>query len=671
MWICLLLICLLCAGVARPAPKPGENLLTNPGFEVAADNLPADWEWLRYGGTVAWDNRVAYSGKASVRVTDHGGVSSGFVPYLGGVLKVSAWSKLSDVKRGAQPWNTAAIQVISYDANKKSVGHHDIMLAEGTRDWKRSDGTVRYGRDVAFVRVQCHIWNGTGTAWFDDVSLSYADDPAKLERRPLDLQKATVEVDVSKRLGAFRHLWIGTDVCYPDRVFQPINSRTYPYYAKAGFRYLRIHNMVRATGVYSQGPDGQPHYNFKRMDDALDALKRAGFYPVFVIEGTPPQFATGDSGVDYRNPYPPRDFRKWYDLIYAIVAHCKQRYGDDIRKWYWEVWNEPGPDGTKNSYYCGSLQDLLRIYDFSVAGATAVDDRIRIGGFGGAPPVWTEELLRHCTSGRNHATGRIGARIDFVDWHLYTTSVGIPVFDECEAVPRAAQEMVARYPNLGKLPIIITEFGAASSANTAHDRTYDAAFRAMCVKHFMNHGIQLALPFCIADDCYSKAGAFSGDLGMFTRDTISKPSFQAFRLLQQMLGTRVEARCATDPVDALACSSADGKKVWVLLWNLVERPDGPAYSTKVALHLSGLSPEPVTIRATAITPGHTDPFSLWQKLGSPSKLSPEQITQLRAAAALRPAESLGEARPREGHLELTLEIPGYSLHLLEFDVARG
>jgi xylan 1,4-beta-xylosidase len=664
------LVCLLMIGgltaLGSAAPKVGENLVANPGFEAPQDGLPAQWEHLAYGGHVAWDDAVAHSGKASVRVEDNGGVASGYIPYLGGPVTVSAWSKLQDVTCGPAPWNVAAIQVLPYDANRQILGHSDIMLEKGTRDWRRCEGTVRYGRDVAYVRVTCHIWDGEGTAWFDDVSLSYAQDPARLKRKPMDLARANVLVDCTMPLGPFRHLWIGTDLCYPDRIFHPINTRTYPYYREAGFRYMRIHNMVRANQVYQEDKDGRPVYDFTLLDRGLDRLKEEGFWPVFVIEGTPPQFATGDSGVDYCNPYPPKDFGKWYALVRAIVQHCKDRYGNDIRNWYWEVWNEPGPvDG---DYYHGSLEDILKVYDYSVAAATSVDERIKIGGLGGAATEYTAALLRHCTRERNFATGKTGTPIDFVSWHLYTTGVGRPVFDELPAVLGAARDMLKPYQNLAKLPILITEWGAASSANTGHDRTFDAAFRAMCVRWFMDYGIELALPFCVADDCYAKGDAFHGDLGLFTHETIPKPGYQAFRLLQQMTGTRVQANCATDPVDALACVSADRRTVWVLVWNVVERPDGPAYDTTVTLQLRGLPAGRLVCTRQAITPGHGDPLAMWQKLGSPPQLTAEQVGTLSAEAALRAAEPLAVGQPVGSRLTLELEAPGYGLQLLTFNL---
>jgi hypothetical protein len=150
---------------------------------------------------------------------------------------------------------------------------------------------------------------------------------------------------------------------------------------------------------------------------------------------------------------------------------------------------------------------------------------------------------------------------------------------------------------------------------------------------------------------------------------VRNPGFEAFGLLQRMRGTRVAATCSTDPVDALACRSPDGKRLWVLLWNLVEKPDGPAYTTDVRVDVTGFAGGTAVCYHRSIGPGHGDPFSLWQKLGSPPQLSGPQVRQLQAEASLRPSE-VSTVSTLGGKATLSLKVEGYSLHLLEL-VARS
>jgi hypothetical protein len=139
--------------------------------------------------------------------------------------------KTENIVAGSKPWHKASLQVISYDENKKPVGHADIASVDATHDWTRYERTVLLSRSVAFVSVHCHTWgpDAKGTAWFDDISMEFLDDHRGLPRRPVDLTKATVTVNFEKDLGEFRHLWIGSDVAHVDRVASPtqVNAMRY------------------------------------------------------------------------------------------------------------------------------------------------------------------------------------------------------------------------------------------------------------------------------------------------------------------------------------------------------------------------------------------------------------------------------------------------------------
>lgn len=65
----------------------------------------------------------------------------------------------------------------------------------------------------------------------------------------------------------------------------------------------------------------------------------------FVEFGFMPQkLASGEKTIFWwkGNITPPRDYGKWEALIRALVQHWTNRYGrDEVRRWYFEVWNEP------------------------------------------------------------------------------------------------------------------------------------------------------------------------------------------------------------------------------------------------------------------------------------------------------------------------------------------
>ena len=646
------------AAIAACTAAGAQNLLANGGFEEGTDDLPG-WSRQPWAKGVAVDPEESRSGTRSLRVFAPGGMQSDLVPYSGGRLRVTGWMRTDNVSRGAEAWHKAALQLISYDADRQAVGHVDIELLEGTQEWRRVQGTALLSRAVAFVAVVCHLWGEqtTGTAWFDDITLESLD-PDLSAGPPLRTDSALLSVDFDADLGQFRHLWLGSDVSYSDRVLTSVQQEAMALARGIGFEVIRMHDCLHNPAIYSEDAEGKAVYRWEDFDRRVRAVLDQGMKPLIVLETTPPEFATGDDGRGWTNPYPPKGaegFARWQGLVRATVGHCREVWGESIHDWYFEVWNEPDASG----YFSGTLEEYLRVYDHAVAGATAADRDIRIGGPGGAGTGWLEPLLEHCATGVNDATGQVGCRIDFLSWHIYTVGVGIPVFDALRLSLRQAEEARDRFPQYRELPTLITEWGCSASNHAVHDTGFDAAFRTMAVKHFLDAGITLTLPFCLADGPYHAHDGFFGGLGLVTKIGVRKPSFRAFELLRRMEGRRARVVTDTAAVDGLAAMSLDGNGAWVMVFNLVEDYRREPYVTEVALELSGLEGE-WSCRATAIGPGVCDPQREWERLGSPEAVNQEQRERLLAAAEL-PEPT--DVELRDGGLRL--QMPGFSVVLLE------
>lgn len=647
---------------ATTAVQPGLDLVRNGSFEEGAmTGLPG---WEAFGGGAVVDEAVSHTGGRSIRVSGPGGMRTELVPYAGGRVSVVGWMKTKDVVAGpSASWHEAALQVISYDTQKHEVGHLDVALEDGTRDWTRYESEFLLSREIAYVSVWCHLWgdDAKGTAWFDDVSMRFLDDPKVIKRKPMDLSGATVTVDFGHDLGELRHLWIGSDVGYSDRVVSSTQINAMVEARRFGFRYVRLHDCVHNPAICSEDARGRAFYSWDGFDGRINAVVEHGMWPVVVLETMPPEIATGNDGLNWTNPYPAkgrRGYERWQELNRQIVLHCMRTWGDDVLNWYFEVWNEPDA----SLYSRGTLEDYLRVYDHAVAGATAAEPRIRIGGPGGGGTHWLRPFLEHCRDGRNDATRGRGCRVDFLSYHIYTVGVGIPAFDTIPLSIHEAREARDAVPGYRNLPTLITEWGCASSNSAVHDRPYDAAFRAMAVRYFLDGGVTLALPFCLGEGPPHAHEGFMGGLALYTKSTIPKPSARAFELLDRMVGRRVACESTNDPVDGLACLSRDGRKAQVLLWNLTESPDRPEYETWVTVRLAGLPEAKWSGRATRIAPGECDPFLTWQTMGSPEKLSEEQHAALLAASQLPAPEAVEVSAGR-----IHARLPGFSLTLLELE----
>ncbi len=668
IWVSLW--CAVCVSAAVAVFSAPARVDIKEGFEVSDLSQLKNWEVMTADpSSVALDTTVSHSGKTSLRVQSGNGrgsedsrtgVSTPAIPYRGQLIKVSAWMKTQDVVAGTMDWLMAAVQVNSYDSGGRNIGHTDIMLKNGTSDWTEYRGEFRLSRTVKYVRLVCHMWGDSkGTAWFDDISFELVEDELSLANRVEDLGKATVTVDFGKSLGEFRHNWVGTDANYPDRAATPSGKAAMREAKKIGFKYVRLHECVFSVRVYSEDAQGNPQYNWKFFDDGIGALLECGMLPVVVLETMPIELAGKYSGKSWSNPYPPKDreaLLRWQELCYQVVKHCRDKWGSAIHNWYFEVWNEP--DATH--YFEGTLEQYLKIYDHAVAGATRADSKITIGGVGGAGPWWAEPFLEHCARGKNDATGKTGARTDYFSWHIYTVGTGMPLFDALKISLNKVKSAVKKHPQYSKLPLLITEWGCSSNLFDPHDRPYDAAFRTMAIRTFLDYGITLNFPFCLTETPYGKMQGFRGDLSMYTQTTIPKPSARAFELLSRMSGTRVKCASSNDPVGGVACVSRDRKRAWVMLYNLIEDYERPQYDTAVTLKLPGLPKGEWKCEVVRIAQGECDPYVKWLELGSPNPLSPEQQSALMEASKLPKPEAVVL---RNGQAKLS--VPGFSVAMVE------
>jgi len=137
-----------------------------------------------------------------------------------------------------------------------------------------------------------------------------------------------------------------------------------------GILYIRIHNLLWLVTV--QGwQTGDPRYNWTKLDQVLDFLLANRLKPFFEIMGIP-QGLEIPAGA--REPVLPS--ADWRRLVRDLARHLIDRYGrDEVRSWYFEVWNEPDNWGT---------EALCKYYDACSAGLQDADRMLKWGG----PGTW-------------------------------------------------------------------------------------------------------------------------------------------------------------------------------------------------------------------------------------------------------------------------------------------
>jgi len=157
-----------------------DGLIRNPGFEDATDTgLPNQWS----GPASVYSREVAFkrSGSASLKyVNDNAEVyalCTQPVPLQTGKrYRISAWVKTQDIK-GEE--SGATICAEWQDAQGKWLGGHYPEGAKGTTDWTHIESvTPRIPADAHNYTFTCYVRRAmTGTAWWDDVAITYEPEP--------------------------------------------------------------------------------------------------------------------------------------------------------------------------------------------------------------------------------------------------------------------------------------------------------------------------------------------------------------------------------------------------------------------------------------------------------------------------------------------------------------
>jgi xylan 1,4-beta-xylosidase len=482
--------------------------------------------------------------------------------------------------------------------------------------------------------------------------------------------------------------------------------------------YFRAHNLLTSgdgtpalkwgsTGAYREGAQGEPVYDWTIVDGIFDAylernvrpFAQIGFMPRDLSIRPEPYQHSWRPGDPYDAIYtgwahPPKDDRKWAELVYQWARHCVERYGrEEVERWYWETWNEPNI-----GYWQGTREEFFRLHDHAIHAVRRALPTARVGGpdsaGGGA---FLREFLEHCLRGTNHATGETGTPLDFVAFH----AKGAPTFvDGHVRMGIAAHlrtiascfEIIASFPELQGKPVIIGESDpdgcAACSAelyppnryrNGALYASYTAASFARKHDLAARHGINLEGALTWAFE-FEDQPWFAG-FRVLSTNGVPLPVLNVFRMFGQMGGQRlvVESDGAV-PLDAIlkegvrdqgdvsALASREDRSLCVLVWHYHD-DDLPGPAAEVDLTLRGLDPAVKSARLThtRIDDAHSNAYTAWLAMGSPQAPTPEQREGLIEASRLTHYEPPRLIEPREGHVDLRLTMPRQSVSLLRLD----
>jgi xylan 1,4-beta-xylosidase len=482
-----------------------------------------------------------------------------------------------------------------------------------------------------------------------------------------------------------------------------------------GEMYFRAHNLLTtgdgtpalkwgSTNAYTE-PGGTPTYNWQIVDGILAAGLERGVKPLVEIGFMPQALSRRPEPYRHSWPrelftgwtYPPRDYRRWAELVYRWALHCVEVFGAaEVETWWWQTWNEPNI-----GYWSGTPEEFFELNDHALAAVRRALPTARVGGphTAGDGGEFMEKFLQHVLHGTNYATGERGTPLDYVAFHAKGAPetvdghIRMGLAHQLRTIDKAFARF-ARYPELRDKPVIIGESdpeGCAACTGKEYDyrngviyASYTAAAFPRKLELAARHGITLegavTWAFTFADQPY-----FAG-FRQVASNGLPLAVFNVFRMFALLGSERLPATSSAaipleqvlehgvrgDP-DIGVLASRSPRQLAVLVWHYHD-DDKPGPDAAVQLALQGLpaSASSARLRHYRVDHTHSNVYTTWRNLGSPASPSAEQFATLEAASALAPLQGAPSSVAIDrGNAQLEFSLPRHAVSLLVLDELGG
>ncbi len=484
--------------------------------------------------------------------------------------------------------------------------------------------------------------------------------------------------------------------------------------------YIRVHNLLTtgdgkadlkwsSTNAYTEDAKGNPVYNWKITDAIFDELVKNGIRPIAEIGFMPEAMSSKPvpyqhhwkPGVPYDSiytgwAYPPTDYKKWSALVFTWVKHCVERYGaKQVQSWYWEVWNEPNI-----GYWKGSMEEYFMLYDYTADALKRSLPLAKIGGPTTTGPGWKnaaiylKAFLHHCVDGKNNATGKTGAPLDYITFHakgspaVVNSQVRMNMATQLQDVAKGF-EIINTFSSLKKLPVIIGEFDpegcAACSVNFNPQNAYRngtmyssytaasfAQLYALAKKYAINLTGAVSWSFEFEGQPW-----FAGFRDLATNG-VDKPVLNVFRMFGMMKGKMLETsgqgsytvQQITDSsvhndkpyIDVLA--SANKNELYILLWNYHD-DENFKQDAEVNLVIKNLPAAKFTVSSYVTDETHSNAYTIWKQMGSPQQPTDAQYKTLEASGKLHQDEKGQPLNAIKGIAAWPVSLPAKTVKLIK------
>jgi xylan 1,4-beta-xylosidase len=411
------------------------------------------------------------------------------------------------------------------------------------------------------------------------------------------------------------------------------------------FKYIRMHGLLSDDmGVYREDAKGNPEYNYQYIDVLYDFLLSIKIKPFVELGFMPEALASGKETIFWwkGNVTPPKDYKKWEDLIRNLTQHFTERYGaEEVKTWYFEVWNEPN---LTPGFWTGSQAEYFKLYEYAARGIKSVNPDYKVGGPATAGAGWVPETIDFCV--KNNVP------LDFISTHTYGVNQGyLDEFGTSGTVLSKEESSISgdviksreQISNSAKpkLELHYTEWSSSyTPADPIHDSYHAAAYILQKLKQVGNAANSMS--YWVFTDIFEEPGPrftpFHGGFGLLNTQGIKKPAYFSYSFLNKLGETELQnkdtsswaTKNAKGDVQLLVwdfTNTHPGDKVWNQTYYVQDLPSQPKGTLKI--EVEGLKKGKYNIEIYKVGYKSNDAYADYLAMGKPSQLTREQVNTIK------------------------------------------
>ncbi|HEY4329095.1 MAG TPA: beta-xylosidase [Phycisphaerae bacterium] len=545
----------------------------------------------------------------------------------------------------------------------------------------------------------------------------------------------TITIDASKSTGKLNPIWRWEGYDEPNYTYYPNGKKLISQFqgdknSSFGPAYFRAHNLLvtgdgtpkpkwGSTNIYTEDAQGKPVYSWTIVDKILDTYIDAGARPYLQVGFMPKALSLRPDPYEHSwtpagggNLYtgwtsPPNNYDKWRELNFQWAKHCVEKYGmDEVKKWYWEIWNEPNIGYFTAAERGGNKTvDYEKVWDYAADGIRkAVPDAVISGAeTAGDGAAFQRDFIEHCINGTNYATGQKGSPLGMISFHAKGNMgnsagfrqrgyVQMGVSSQLSTV-NAGFNIVRSRPETASLPVVIGESdpdgcAACQSYNGLYPEngyrnssifaayTIEQLVRTMDLAQGSNVNLRGAVTWAFE---FENQPIFAGFRALAT-DGVALPVLNTFRMLNKMGTQRLGVTSTGDlggntimrqgvrgtNSDVMALASRDDRRITILAWNYHDN-DVPGPAADITINLAGIPAEVTSAKLSEwrVDETHSNAFTAWKGMGSPAVPTAEQHQQLEGASNLSQTQAGVNQTVAAGAAQVKITVPRQGLSLIE------